>query len=133
MAPSGRTPSSTRAVPPSGVSTRSACPVFWIGREVLRALSTGLAGCPSNGPSGDGPRATLTPCPRSVPPSAIMQVPVLAVPVEVRRLRELQPRARPQGARLLERLAGGEVDAHLLDAQVLPRSAPERARPEKVT
>ena len=69
--PSGRIPSRTSAVPPSGVATRSACPVFWIGRDVLRALSTGLAGCPSNGPSARGPRATLTPCPRSVPPSAI--------------------------------------------------------------
>ena len=44
---------------------------LWMGRDVLRALSTGLAGCPSNGPSGEGPRATLMPCPRSVPPSAI--------------------------------------------------------------
>ena len=61
VAPSGRMPSSTSAEPPSGVSTRSAWPVFWIGREVLRALSTGLAGQPSNGPSVDGPRATLTP------------------------------------------------------------------------
>ena len=34
--PRGRIPSSTMEVPPSGVSTRSPWPVFWIGREVLR-------------------------------------------------------------------------------------------------
>ena len=73
VAPSGRMPSMTSAEPPSGVSTRSAWPVFWIGRDVLRALSTGLLGWPSNGPSIDGPRATLTPWPRSVPPSAIIR------------------------------------------------------------
>ena len=47
------------------------------------------------------------------------QVPVVAAAVQVRRLRELQPGARPQRARLLERLAGLEVDPDLLDAQVL--------------
>ncbi len=71
--PRGRMPSSTIDVPPSGVSTRSPWPVFWMGREVLRALRNGFASNPSNGPCGDDDRAMLTPCPRSVPPSAIMR------------------------------------------------------------
>ena len=70
MNPTGRTPSSTAAVPPSGVSTRSAWPRFCTGKPVLLADSTGLAGSPVNGPRGEGPRATLTAWPRSVPPSA---------------------------------------------------------------
>ena len=67
----GRTPSSTIHEVPSGASTRSACPVFWIGRSVLRWLRIGLAGQLSHGPIGAGPRAIDTACPRSVPPSAI--------------------------------------------------------------
>ena len=73
VAPSGRMPSMTSAEPPSGVSTRSAWPVFWIGRDVLRALSTGLAGCALERALDRRPRATLTPWPRSVPPSAIIR------------------------------------------------------------
>ena len=47
--------------------------LFWTGRAVLRALSTGLAGHPSNGPSGVAARAIDTVWPRSVPPSAIIR------------------------------------------------------------
>ena len=47
------------------------------------------------------------------------QVPVVAAAVQVRRLRELQPGARPQRARRLKRLPGVQVDPYLLDAQVL--------------
>ena len=71
--PLGRMPRSTMAQPPSGVSTRSPWPVFWMGRSVLRALRMGLAGLLSNGPAGEVPRAMLTLWPRSVPPSAIMR------------------------------------------------------------
>ena len=42
--PSGRTPSRISAVPPSGVATRSPCPVFWIGRDVLRARGSAGSG-----------------------------------------------------------------------------------------
>ena len=67
----GRTPRSTSSQSPSGPCTRSPCPVFWIGRSVPRAVSSGLPGAFSNGPSGLVARATLTLWPRSVPPSAI--------------------------------------------------------------
>ena len=47
--------------------------MFWIGRLVLRADTTGFSGPPSNGPDGRRPRAMLMPWPRSVPPSAIIR------------------------------------------------------------
>ncbi len=68
--PRARTPRNTMAQLPSGRRTRSACPVFWTGVPRPRAVSTGLCGQGSKGPAGDGPRATVTACPRSVPPSA---------------------------------------------------------------
>jgi beta-xylosidase len=69
--PRGRTPSSTIHQLPSGASTRSAWPVFWMERGVPLWDSRGLAGAPSQGPRGERPRATDTLWPRSVPPSAI--------------------------------------------------------------
>ncbi len=69
--PRGRVPSRTSHEDPSGDSTRSAWPVFWIGRSVLRWLRIGLAGQPSHGPVGEGPRAMETAWPVWVPPSAM--------------------------------------------------------------
>ena len=56
--------------PAPSASNRSACPMFWTGRVELRWVRIGLAGQPANGPEGLGPRAIVTACPRSVPPSA---------------------------------------------------------------
>src|SRR6185295_5596467 len=47
------------------------------------------------------------------------QVPEVTALVDVWRLRELQAGARPERTRRLHGLAGLEVDAHLLDAEVL--------------
>ena len=70
--PAAAAPSSTIHHEPSGASTRSAWPVFWIGRSVLRWLRIGLAGYPSHGPIGRrAPGDRHARGPRSVPPSAI--------------------------------------------------------------
>jgi hypothetical protein len=71
--PRGRTPRRTIHQDPSVASTMSAWPVFWIGRSVLRLLRMGLDGALSQGPTGEGARATETQCPLSVPPSAIIR------------------------------------------------------------
>ena len=90
--PRGRTPSSTRpaAVRRLAPGRRGRCSGSAGG--AARGEHAGCRARPRTGPRASGPRATLTPWPRSVPPSAIIEVPAVAAPVEVRRLGELQPR-----------------------------------------
>ena len=66
-------PSSTIHQFPLPSSTRSACPVAWIGWliSVSRWVRIGLRGHGSNGPHGELARATVTMWPYSVPPSEI--------------------------------------------------------------
>ena len=45
--------------------------MFCTGDSMPRWVSSGLRGQGSNGPDGEGPRAMVTACPRSVPPSAM--------------------------------------------------------------
>ena len=97
----------------------SAWPVFWIGRSVPLALSTGLAGCPSNGPSGAGPRAMLTPWPRSVPPSAIIRYQWSPRRYRCGASGNFRPVPDHKERGSSSALLVGEVDAHLLDAFVL--------------
>ena len=98
-----------------GPATRSAWPVFWTGWSVLRWLRIGLCGQPSNGPEGEGPRAIETAWPAPGAALGDEQVPRAVELVEVRRLGELQPGARPQRPRLLERPPAARIQAHLLD------------------
>ena len=97
--PAGRVPSSTIHQEPSGASTRSAWPVFWIGRSVLRWLRIGLAGQPSHGPVGRraaGDRDGVAALGAAL---GDQQVPVPSRSIQVRRLRVLQPGARTRSAR----------------------------------
>lgn len=119
----GTHPSTTTYHCPSGPATRSPCPVFCTARDVERAESTGLAGSPSKGLSGAGPQTMLIACPRSVPPSAINQVPPLPHPVQVRRLGKLRPRAGPHGPRHLQGPVRGQVDTGLQDRRTPRRAA----------
>ena len=131
VAPSGRMPSMTSAEPPSGVSTRSAWPVFWIGRD-------GAAGAEHRVARVALERALDRRPAREAHAVAALgaalgdhQVPVLAAPVEVRRLGELQAGARPERARLLQRPCrprGRRAPAGC--PRCLPRSSPNVTRPE---
>ncbi len=114
--PPGRTPSSTIHQEPSGPWTRSACPVFWTGWSVPRWVRIGLAGHGSNGPRGRtaaGDRDAVAALGAALGDE---QVPVVADPVQVRRLRGLGAGpAGPEPVRCAERLPGGRVDADLRD------------------
>ena len=94
--PRGRVPSSTIHHDPSVASTRSAWPVFWIGRSVLRWLRIGLAGQLSHGPVGRRAAGDRDAVPALGAALGDQQVPPVAAPEEVRRLRILQAGPRPR-------------------------------------
>ena len=118
----GRTPSSTQSQSPSGPMTRSPWPVFWIGRVVERAETSGFCGAVSNGPSGESPRAIEMPWPRSVPPSAIIryQRPSTSYRCGASGKPPPVPDHSERGSSSATVVV--EVDLHLQDAEVLCRS-----------
>ena len=110
--------------PPAAVGprTRSAWPVFWTGRSVPRWVRIGLAGSPRTGPAGTGPGDGH----RVAALGAALgdqQVPLVADPVQVRRLRGLGAGARPEpvAARPVPRRWTGRCD------WTMPSQPPARA------
>jgi hypothetical protein len=83
-------------VPPSGVATRSPCPVFWIGRDRAARAEHRVGRVPLERPLGGGPPGDADAVPALGAALGDQQVPVAAAAVQVRRLRELQTGARPQ-------------------------------------